>query len=104
MAEMATAYRRTEAITCISMRDGKESWRFSAVWIPSGTDTTAIAMVPGGKQYISDCRISAIAIKLWPWRLILVFVTITWYSWGRRKVQTIMTALQVLPCVLLIGV
>lgn len=108
MAEMATAYPEDGGHYVYIKHAGWKKLAFLCGWTTFwGNDTTAIAVVAlAGAQYIAYLvPMSAIAIKLLAVASILVFMTIHVVSVeGGGKFQTIMTAVKLLPFVLLIGV
>lgn len=108
MAEMATAYPEDGGHYVYIKHAGWKKLAFLCGWTTFwGNDTTAIAVVAlAGAQYIAYLApMSALSIKLVAVAFILVFMIIHVMSVeGGGKLQTVMTAVKLLPFVLLIGV
>lgn len=108
MAEMATAYPEDGGHYVYIKHAGWKKLAFLCGWTTFwGNDTTAIAVVAlAGAQYLAYLiPMSSLAIKFVAVAAILVFMIIHVMSVeGGSKFQTIITAVKMLPFVLLIGV
>ncbi|MEG0770012.1 MAG: amino acid permease [Ruthenibacterium sp.] len=109
MAEMATAFPDEEGGHYVFIKNA--GWRklaFLCGWTTFwGNDTTAIAVVAlAGANYLAYLiPMSALAVKFVAVAVILIFMCLHIYSVeGAGKFQTVITAIKMLPFVLMIGV